>query len=853
MVESTEDNDDIESLLLVQDDMTPAGYAKLQWIEEGTVSYDFTRDDVSVDTFGRPVMLNNAYFEEMTHDSRSGPAGTTKATTGFPDLDYVPAFQCKSWPRQAQPWLTRTRHLGFPSAEMLKRFESYGCFLVPVGQPLSSEKELQWRLSFSIQERKLMIGLNPTQYKCYVLLKMVKNDWIKSVIKAKSLTSYHCKTCIFYMLEVTREEIWKNENLVPCVLKCITMIKTWIKIGFIPNYFIPEENMWKGDTKTQVALVEILDALLEKGPDFIFRIRCDSVGKMLSQFINEGSNGMEKYKCTSELRFVPTETNTTVYVNLGEDDNPDKEIPNARGIKREVSKSEANESKRHNDMKPEQSSKADTKSEGDDVSQMSLGKQALISCELETLQDNSDNKDYSLTSETHNTQNSCDDNNEADLIVECYEGSNKKEIDKHQRYHTGERIVAVSTGVIVDIPEKNHKKDTTIVSRDGINLKLSLDKDETGSKEDIVSNDNRPLDLAIYKVHHWCIDSVIGNGKEFLDLLKESENIDACIKANQSLIKWLNKQIEKSVIYTEEEMKRAIALVLPFLRTSLGSLLMARNLMSPKDDEEMCMKDFELSMDNLVQGHQSDAQSGIIKHAAILFILGRYEDCASVLTEVDDNNEAHVTTWGRCLKPTDFVNEALCNKIRNESLSTEEVLRKSASVCVTYLPFEIGIIPDDLKYELFKSMFSEMPQNPENDEALDYVTVDSSIFLYYLQYRLYEKLGRTAEQKHALAKMVLVLQEDLNLGHPDTANNLFGRLLMEQYEMRAAWQCFCDSWKIRPHQNAAKWQMAIILSELIEVQNAIEMDILFHDDDESQTEEPFSVRDEANVLYCRTK
>ena len=823
VVENTKDNDDVESLLLVQDDMTPAGYAKLQWIEEGSASYDNTRDDIGVDMFGRPVLLNNAYFEDMTHDIRSGPAGTTKATIGFPDLDYVPAFQCKSWPIQSKPWLNKSRFLGFPSAETINQFERYGCFLVPVGQPSSPEKELQWRLSFSVQERKIMIGLNPTQYKCYVLLKMVKNDLIKSSIKAKSLTSYHCKTCLFYMLEVTREEIWTTVNLISCVLQCINTIRMWIKNGFIPNYFIPEENMWKGNANTQEALVEILDGLLEKGPEFVFSIHCDSVGRMISHLINEESNEIIKLDNGSKLQYALTQTIASVDLHVSPEDikDPEKSLPVSGNINnqdtlsdgtaKELKRQEASDKEKTDSNLETLPSLVGNLEEDDDVSQMPSGKQDSIVRPEETLQENLENTEY-------------------DVNYEAKGKSDENAFDVQEEYHTLEQ--------------------DTVVSSQCADWTLTLDEDDKGSIEATSTNEGRPLDLAIYKIHHWCIDSVIGNGKEFLELLRESENIEESIKKNQGLIQWLEKQITKSLVYTGEEMKRAIRFVLPFLNTSLGSLLVARSIKI--EDEEARMKDLGISNTRLTEGHQSDAQSGIIKHAAILFMLGRYEACADLLAEVDENNEAHVTSWGRCLKPTDFVNETLCNKIRNECLSTEEVLHKSASVCVTYLPLEIDIIPDDLKYELFKSLFCGTPQISENEDAFDLVTVDSSIYLYYLQYRIYEKLGRKTEQKHALAKMVLVLEEDLNLGHPDTANNLFGRILIEQYEMRAAWQCFCDSWKIRPHQNAAKWHMAVILSELVAVQNAIELGIFFGDDDDSQADGSFSDEDAGDVLYRRT-
>lgn len=60
--------DDTESLLFVQDDITPAGYAKLHWIEDGVVSYDTVRVFCSLDYFCSPVIGNKSLLIGMTHD-----------------------------------------------------------------------------------------------------------------------------------------------------------------------------------------------------------------------------------------------------------------------------------------------------------------------------------------------------------------------------------------------------------------------------------------------------------------------------------------------------------------------------------------------------------------------------------------------------------------------------------------------------------------------------------------------------------------------------------------------------------------------------------------------------------------
>ena len=70
--------------------------------------------------------------------------------------DCVYALKGKSWPECAREWLSRRREYGWPSSELIDKCKYMGFLLVPIGHPLSEEKDKQYRLSFSIQERTLV-------------------------------------------------------------------------------------------------------------------------------------------------------------------------------------------------------------------------------------------------------------------------------------------------------------------------------------------------------------------------------------------------------------------------------------------------------------------------------------------------------------------------------------------------------------------------------------------------------------------------------------------------------------------------------------------------------------------------
>lgn len=80
------------------------------------------------------------------------------------------------------------------------------------GNPFSSEIDLEWRISFSLQERELMFSLTDVQHKCYMILKMFNRD----IIKLEYIASLHWNTCLFYTLDENSKHVWKRKHIFYC-------------------------------------------------------------------------------------------------------------------------------------------------------------------------------------------------------------------------------------------------------------------------------------------------------------------------------------------------------------------------------------------------------------------------------------------------------------------------------------------------------------------------------------------------------------------------------------------------------------------------------------------------------------
>ena len=283
------------SYLLVSDEQP--GYVRLQLVHNGDVQWERCPEvdvdkyhHLSVDMNNRVCLIQKLDSEDLilTEMYRmEGPAIHFDAVKGLPSSDSVVALSCTDWPDCAQEWLSRTRIHGWPSKELIQQCKSFGFIVVSACHPASDEKQFQWRISFSHQERLLVTQFNSVQLKCYILLKIIKKELIKQYIKEDTLTSYHLKTCMLYILENTPSELWVPENLVGCLIMCLRQIHLWIRDEKIPNYFIPGENMLDRITKPELRrkLAARIDWILNCAiRDVLCNLQTDHIGSYLRTF-----------------------------------------------------------------------------------------------------------------------------------------------------------------------------------------------------------------------------------------------------------------------------------------------------------------------------------------------------------------------------------------------------------------------------------------------------------------------------------------------------------------------------------------------------------------------------------------
>ncbi|KAL5019884.1 hypothetical protein ScPMuIL_002776 [Solemya velum] len=188
--------------------------------------------------YGKPQFLN--LFKSFEDDSE----------TMIMDEQHS-AFPC-AWPKTAMNWLSRQRCVDWPSSALRQEIVHSGCHVIPIAHKHSLIPEVEWRFSFSVAEKKISLGaMTPEQKYCYIVLKGLCSDILQ-------ISSGHLKSVFFTACENIPLETW-GDNCGGCVLYLIQTLLQHAIHRYLPNYFIPENNMW--DDLEEEELENLTEAL----------------------------------------------------------------------------------------------------------------------------------------------------------------------------------------------------------------------------------------------------------------------------------------------------------------------------------------------------------------------------------------------------------------------------------------------------------------------------------------------------------------------------------------------------------------------------------------------------------------
>ncbi|CAC5364793.1 unnamed protein product [Mytilus coruscus] len=271
----------LEMPFVIENSRSHAGYVTLQLYKDGVpcLASIFPLDkDIFPLKRGRNdrlFLIESVQLMDPPMARAKNKPAMTRIYNKYDVCDLVGCYRCRTWPTIAREWLSRNRLYGWPPKDMIQELKSLGFFVVKKGHPFSSEADFEWRISLNLQERKLIYNLTDTQHKCYIILKMINNEFVHS----DCITTYHWKTCLFYVIEENPQSIWIQKRLYYCVELCMKQMLVWVENEFCPDYFIPKQNLFDGRLSKETKLVakQILEILLEGGVGCLMYVDIDNI------------------------------------------------------------------------------------------------------------------------------------------------------------------------------------------------------------------------------------------------------------------------------------------------------------------------------------------------------------------------------------------------------------------------------------------------------------------------------------------------------------------------------------------------------------------------------------------------
>ncbi|XP_062587652.1 uncharacterized protein LOC134249304 [Saccostrea cucullata] len=180
------------TLLLMECFETPPGYALLQLLPStnNVVIQSCAGDTVivSCEEKNDRIYISSSKYRKMAASLvKENPVQHGPCMSGrdfYTKYEFAYCFACRLWPSIASAFTLRCRSQAWPPNPVLSDIANSGCHVVPIGFKESPEEDLEWRISFSIAEQKLVYCMNHTQFMCYGLLKL----FLKEVLTVEDKT-----------------------------------------------------------------------------------------------------------------------------------------------------------------------------------------------------------------------------------------------------------------------------------------------------------------------------------------------------------------------------------------------------------------------------------------------------------------------------------------------------------------------------------------------------------------------------------------------------------------------------------------------------------------------------------------
>ena len=135
---------------------------------------------------------------------------------------------------------------------------------MPKAHPNSDDPGFEWRVSFSLVEKRILRKIYYLFRKVYLICKKI--SVIEKWKKQYNFASYILKTAFLWTLEEkwSKPDNFTEENILSMIVEIFSYLKKYFEEDNIPNYFIPEMNILEQYSQTVEKDSMKTDKLIEK-------------------------------------------------------------------------------------------------------------------------------------------------------------------------------------------------------------------------------------------------------------------------------------------------------------------------------------------------------------------------------------------------------------------------------------------------------------------------------------------------------------------------------------------------------------------------------------------------------------
>ena len=166
--------------------------------------------------------------------------------------DFTFAIPCFKWlPESDWPF----RNKMSPDHRVVTTIMDLGFHFISKNQK-NDKSKFTWQHSFSLAERELSKQVNEISRKCFLCLKIISVDNLKTICQRRS--SYHLKTNLLRTLEVTSAKMWNQKNILNCLGYLLKELQKAFHQQRCMHFWISRSNLFQNFNHSRLSEIEVM-------------------------------------------------------------------------------------------------------------------------------------------------------------------------------------------------------------------------------------------------------------------------------------------------------------------------------------------------------------------------------------------------------------------------------------------------------------------------------------------------------------------------------------------------------------------------------------------------------------------